>query len=205
MPDLEEKSGRMIQFTDASQHELFQLPNGENLSLKMPDGDVMVRPCVYVDERHFAMGSEVYDTADFAEKMEGIGWIYRPEHPAQGDCRDTYEVHQLKTVSKLYAFMPWVYAADKMRPEHYRKVFEGVLARETTLEDILAKHSREDRVFGQQPRPMAMSDVIVLNRNGGRQAFYVDRVGFAECEEFLNPPRKVPRRATGGKKKNPER
>ena len=201
---LNEAAGKRIVFTDTAQHELFRLPDGGNLVMRMFGGDEVVRPCVYVDERRFAMGSDVHDTREFAETMAQNGWTYRPQHPEKGDVCDTYEVYQLKDGpdERQYAFMPYSYAKGKLRPAHYERVYAGVLARETTLEDLFIRHNKPDRPFGQQMRSMSMSDIVVLNRGDKRQAFYVDRVGFTECKEFLNPPRRT---KSGKKRSKPER
>ena len=89
------RPGKQIIFTDADRRELFRLPDGGNLLMRMFGGDEVVRPCVYVDERRFAMGSDVHDTQEFAETMARNGWTYRPQHSEKGDVCDTYEVYQL--------------------------------------------------------------------------------------------------------------
>ena len=57
---------KAVIFTDTARHELFRLPDGGNLVMKMFGGDEITRPCVYVDESHFAMGSDVHDVREFA-------------------------------------------------------------------------------------------------------------------------------------------
>ena len=46
---------------------------------------------------------------------------------------------------------------------------------------------------------MSMSDVIVTVRNGEKQAFYVDGIGFQEAKRFLNPQQK--KRKRGGQER----
>ena len=180
-----------IIFTDADRHELFRLPDGGSLVMRMFGGDELIRPCVYVDGSHFAMGNDTHDMLEFAKTMERNGWLYRPEHPEKSDICDTYEVYQLKDEEdgKQYAFMPYSLAKGKLRPAHYERVYTGVLARETTLERLFIKHNRPGRPFEERMRSLSMSDVVVLNRNGKHRAFYVDRIGFTECNEFLEPYR----------------
>ena len=182
---------KAVIFTDTARHELFRLPDGGNLVMKMFGGDEITRPCVYVDESHFAMGSDVHDVREFARIMERSGWTYRPEQPRAGDICDTYEIYQLKDSGGPlpYAYMPYSYAKGKLQPAHYERVYAGVLARETTLEDLYLKHNRDDRPFGQSMKSLSVSDVVVLNRGGERRAYYVDSIGFKKCREFLNPPR----------------
>ena len=195
-----------ITFTDTSYHELFRLPDGENLVMRMFGGDEITRPCVYLDENRFVMGSDIHDMREFAAAMERNGWTYRPEQPVKGDICDTYEIYQLKNGpdNRQYAFMPYSYAKGKIQAAHYELAYAGVLARETTLEDLFVKHNRDNRPFGQQMRSLSMSDVVVLNRSGERKAYYVDPVGFKECGEFLKPPRRT-RGKKPKKREKPER
>ena len=158
--------------------------------MRMFGGGEITRPCVYVDDNRFAMGSDIHDTREFARTMENNGWTFRPETPGKGDICDTYEIYQLRDrpEAREYEFMPYSYAKGKLRPAHYQLAYEGVLARDVTLEDLYVKHNRDTRPFGLQMKAMSMSDVVVLNRRGERKAYYVDSVGFSECGEFLKPP-----------------
>ena len=79
---------KQIIFTDTNRHELFRLPDGGNLVMRMFGGGEIVRPVVYVDENHFAMGSDVHDMRECAQTMENTGWTYRPETPEKGDVCD---------------------------------------------------------------------------------------------------------------------
>ena len=200
------KPGKEIIFTDTARHELFRLPDGGNLVMRMFGGDEITRPCVYVDENHFAMGGDVHEMREFARTMERTGWTYRPEHPGKGDICDTYEIYQLKDGGEKqpYSYMPYSYAKGKLQPAHYERAYAGVLARETTLEDLYLKHNRDDRPFGQSMKALSVSDVVVLNRGGERKAYYVNSIGFKECGEFLNPPRRKRGRKSQQHKK-PER
>ena len=194
---------REIRFTDSDGNGLFRLPDEGNLIITLFGGDEIVRPCVFVDDSHFAMGGSVHEMSAFAAKTERLGCCYRPEHPRPGDILDTYEIYQLKDIRGAgYWYMPYEYAKGKIRPEHYEQAYRGVLAPKVSLEALYNKHNRDKRPFREQTRSMSVSDIIVLNRDGKREAFYVDSVGFAECKEFLNPPKRA---KSQRKRQNPER
>ena len=78
-------------------------------------------------------------------------------------------------------------------------MYAGVLAPTVTLEGLFRKHNSDSRPFGQRMRSLSVSDIVVLNRGGERQAFYVDRFGFTECKEFLKSPRRTrsPKKKSG--------
>ena len=112
-----------------------------------------------------------------------------PDHPGAADICDTYEVYQLKDVSKTaYGFCSYEAAKDKLHPSHYVKVYAGVLAPGVTLDDIFAKRNQDLRPRRMEIRSMSVGDVVVLNRNGTKKAYYVDNFGFREAERFLKPP-----------------
>ena len=197
-------SRRNIRFIDSSHHDLFYLPDGSNIVVTSLEGKERTVPCHYIDAFHTEFGTSVLHIAQFAERMEQWGSLYRPEQPREGDILDTYEIYQLRDMhGTSYASMPYEYAKGKIRPEHYRKVYAGVLAPKVTLENLFHKHNQDCRPLAKQMRAVSMSDIIVCMRGGERQAFYVDRVGFTECKEFFKPPRRG--RSTAKKAKKPER
>ena len=189
-----------IRFTDASDHTLFHIPDGDNLLVSRSSGEEDLLPCHYIDERRAWIGDEIWQISQFARLMEENGDTYRPEYPEAGDVCDTYEVYQLKkTRDTGYGVMSYAEAGEQVRPKYYRRVYTGVLAPQVTLEDLFRKHNRFQRPFTAKMRDMSISDIIVCNRGGQRQAFYVDRNGFTECQEFLKPPRRS--RSTAAKKR----
>ncbi|MBQ6910656.1 MAG: DUF3846 domain-containing protein [Bacteroidales bacterium] len=202
-----------IRFVDTGSNTLFTIPDGESIVLTRFDGDEQTFPCHYIDSHHFEAFGSAYHIMQFAQNMERNGNIYRPEHPAEGLALNTYEVFQLKdSCRRDYGFMSYEYAKDKIRPEHYKRVYGGFLdpkgpvSADLVLEGLFARHNFDTRPFRKGMLSMSMSDIVVLNRGGReRQAFYVDRVGFAECREFLNPPNLNPPQKAAKRRKNPER
>lgn len=51
---------RTIRFIDASYHTLFTLPDGGNIVLTHFDGTAETCPCLYIDDTHTKIGSQVY-------------------------------------------------------------------------------------------------------------------------------------------------
>ena len=201
-----------IRFVDTGSNTLFTIPDGGSIVLTRFDGDEQTFPCHYIDSHHFEAFGSAYHIMEFAQNMERNGNIYRPEHPAGGLVLHTYEVFQLKdSCRRDYGFMDYEYAKDKIRPEHYKRVYGGFLdpkgpvSADLVLEGLFAKHNFDSRPFRKGMLSMSMSDIVVLNRGAERQAFYVDRVGFAECGAFLNPPNLKPPQKAAKRRKKPER
>ena len=189
-------SGREIRFIDSRYHPLFSVPDGGNIVRTNLNGQQDVLRCEYVDETHAKIGgSAIYHICQFAELQEQTGAVYAPEFPRQGDVCDTYEFYQIQYPRNVpYSFHPYQEAAGKLRRADYQKVYAGVLAKEVTLEDLSRKHDQNIRPCGRMLHPLAMSDIVILNRDGLSRAYYVDLNGFQEVPEFLDQQPQAQRR-----------
>lgn len=184
-----EEGGRLIRFIDSEYNTLFHVPDGGNIFFTTFDDRRRLLPCRYIDDYHTVVGNDTFHICEFAEFAQSVGAVYAPEHPQKGDICDTYMIYQIKDTRETpYSFEPYAYAKRKLWIGHYQRAYRGVLAPRTTLEDLFDRHNRDSRPFGQRMRSMSVSDVVVLERNGEEKAYYVDRVGFEEAPQFLNPP-----------------
>ena len=181
-----DKSKHFIRFIDSRYNDFFKVPDGGNIIATTRTGIERTVTCRYIDDYHALIGVRPWHICEFAEAMERAGEICRPENPQPGDNYDSYEIFQLIS-TREYGYTPYEDAKDKIRPEDYRRVYGGMLAPDVTLDAIYDKHNRENRPPPRDMRSLSMSDIVVLNRAGQRQAFYVDRIGFTECREFLEP------------------
>ena len=201
-----DKSKHFIRFIDSRYNDFFKVPDGGNIIATTRTGIERTVTCRYIDDYHALIGVRPWHICEFAEAMEQAGEICRPENPQPGDNFDFYEIFQLIS-TREYGYMPYEEAKAKIRPQDYQRVYGGMLALDVSLDAIYDKHNRDNRPLPRDMRSLSMSDIVVLNRSGQRQAFYVDRIGFAECREFLEPKAKTkgqrkPRKRTP---KKPER
>ena len=207
-----EQDRQSIRFIDAERHTLFTIPDGESITLTRFDGKEETFPCRFLDPFHFEAYGSAYHILEFALNMERSGNLYRPATPAEDLAFDTYEIFQLRKDSGAdYEFLSYEYAKEDIRPEHYLRVYGGFLdpeakskPSEAVLEALYSKHNRDTRPCSRGTRSLSVSNIVTLNRGGERQAFYVNRVGFDECKEFLDPPKPPQNRTRSGKKKKRE-
>ena len=82
--------------------------------------------------------------------------------------------------------------------------YERQISTLAVLEALYRKHNRDRRPCSRGTRSLSVSNIVTLNRGGERQVFYVNRVGFDECKEFLDPPSPPQNRTRSGKKKKRE-
>ena len=174
---------RDIRFIDPVYNEMFRVPDGGSIIMTDIDGSTDIRKCTYIDDYHAKIGDLVYHICEFAECMAEAGCIYAPE----GGKSDIYEIYQIPHNSGAdYLFLSYEHCADRISADDYRRVYAGMLAPGTSLDDLYQKHNRDDRPFRREMRSVSVSDVIVVTRAGERKAYYVDSIGFVPLEGFLS-------------------
>lgn len=177
-----------IRFVDSRENTLFTVPDGGNIVVTEFDGDKLILPCRYLDETLSEIGGTVFNIRKFAGIMEQAGSVYAPEIVKPGDCIDTYEIYQIKNTRDVnYCFRSFAEAEKQINRDDYLRVYAGMFTPHTTMEFLYAKHNRDNRPFGKRMRSLSISDVIVLNRAGKQQAFYVDTFRYEEVPVFLRP------------------
>ena len=151
--------------------------------MRYMDGTTKTTPCFACsDGYHFYLGAnQLFHICQFAEISRANGTIYMPQTSHEGERADTYEIYQLSRYSAAdYRFADYGYAKDKMKANDYRHVYSGMLAKDTTLDNLYMLHNSDNRPFAHQMSSMSMSDIIVTDKAGKRTAYYVDSVGFSE-------------------------
>ena len=76
MPNSDEK---VIRFIDSCYNNLFSLPDGGTLVIVRDDGEVVEKPCHYVDDYHFQSQGHTWHICEFAERMEENNAKYFPQ------------------------------------------------------------------------------------------------------------------------------
>lgn len=122
---------------------------------------------------------------------------------------DRYGVYQLRIDSPVTEKLlcqgmdALKYQGNSVERENYNLVYTNHLYPADTLESIYARFHQDRQPDFDGPSLMA-SDVIVMNREGVRSAYYVDNLGFRELKDFLpaleNPAQRQ-RQAVEGKEK----
>lgn len=188
-----ENGNRDIRFIDAFYNDLFKIPDHSNIVITYLDGTKRVAPCEYIDDTHTDIGGTAYHICQFAELMMQNGATYAPEHPEPEPSYGTYEIYQLARPVR-YSYSGYDYAEKQLNPHDYKCEYAYVLPKNLSLEDLFSRHNSDARPFSMRMRSMSVSDVVVLNRGGKREAFYVDNIGFKKVDQFLQKkPRKIER------------
>lgn len=110
---------------------------------------------------------------------------------AQDMPENTFSIYQLKdgdaTRDLRFEPLEQVKAAGlRVDRENYELVYTAPLSDTDTLEDIFVRFNM-DRPQDFTGHSLSMSDVIVLHRGEQETAHYLDRGGYTEVPEFLQP------------------
>ena len=144
-------------------------------------------------EDTIAEGTDVSERVDRA--MYPFKYDYTLEEEMFRGNGDLYAIYHVDedTPGKQYLFMNMAMVKEDgitIDAENYKCVYSGRLHENEKLDDLYA-------VFNDNPpadykaHSMSVSDVIITNRGGDMQAYYVDRFGFAELPDFAAQREKI--------------
>lgn len=182
----------IMSFVDRKGNRLFEMLDGESLVFTKTDGQETKVECHRVDQNRIRLNDVICSTVKFARWCHQQGITFRPEFPSVLDCIDTYEIHQIPFAVKTpYRFSRFSAAEPFFSASHYQKMYCGMLAKATHPEELYLLHNQDNRPFGAKMHSMTVSDVVVLNRRGKRQALYVDTFGFVDVTDRFPPQKTV--------------
>ena len=118
--------------------------------------------------------------------MEQTAHAFTTEKPQQPEYR--YTIYQLKSkYVHALSFLPYSELSTQERTalaERYQEVYAGVLSEDTSLDDLFYEFN-VNRPVDFWGHDLRISDVIVLIKNGKKEAYYCDNMGWREIPEFL--------------------
>ena len=144
-------------------------------------------------EDTIAEGTDVSERVDRA--MYPFKYDYTLEEEMFRGNGDLYAIYHVDedTPGKQHLFMNMAMVKEDgitIDAENYKCVYSGRLHENEKLDDLYA-------IFNDNPpadykaHSMSVSDVIITNRGGDMQAYYVDRFGFAELPDFAAQREKI--------------
>lgn len=141
----------------------------------------------------------ITEGTDISERVDRAMYPFKYDYTLEeemfrgnGDCYAIYHVDE-DTPGKQHLFMNMAMVKEDgitIDAANYKCVYSGRLHENEKLDDLYA-------VFNDNPpadykaHSMSVSDVIITNRGGDMQAYYVDRFGFAELPEFAAQREKI--------------
>ena len=141
----------------------------------------------------------IAEGTDISERVDRALYPFKFDYTLEEEMfrgnGDRYAIYHVDegTPGKQHLFMNMAMAKEDgitIDAANYKCVYSGRLHENEKLDDLYA-------VFNDNPpadykaHSMSVSDVIITNRGGDMQAYYVDRFGFAELPDFAAQREKI--------------
>lgn len=144
-------------------------------------------------EDTIAEGTDVSERVDRA--MYPFKYDYTLEEEMFRGNGDLYAIYHVDedTPGKQHLFMNMAMVKEDgitIDAENYKCVYSGRLHENEKLDDLYAMFN-DNPPADYKAHSMSVSDVIITNRGGDMQAYYVDRFGFAGLPDFAAQREKI--------------
>ena len=144
-------------------------------------------------EDTIAEGTDVSERVDRA--LYPFKYDYTLEEEMFRGNGDLYAIYHVDedTPGKQHLFMNMAMVKEDgitIDAENYKCVYSGRLHENEKLDDLYAMFN-DNPPADYKAHSMSVSDVIITNRGGDMQAYYVDRFGFAELPDFAAQREKI--------------
>lgn len=141
----------------------------------------------------------ITEGTDISERVDRAMYPFKYDYTLEEEMfrgnGDRYAIYHVDedTPGKQHLFMNMAMVKEvgiTIDAANYKCVYSGRLHENEKMDDLYA-------VFNDNPpadykaHSMSVSDVIITNRGGDMQAYYVDRFGFAELPEFAAQREKI--------------
>ena len=144
-------------------------------------------------EDTIAEGTDISERGDRA--LYPFKFDYTLEEEMFRGNGDRYAIYHVDegTLGKQHLFMNMAMVKEDgitIDAANYKCVYSGRLHENEKLDDLYAMFN-DNPPADYKAHSMSVSDVIITNRGGDMQAYYVDRFGFAELPDFAAQREKI--------------
>ena len=141
----------------------------------------------------------ITEGTDISERVDRAMYPFKYDYTLEeemfrgnGDLYAIYHVDE-DTPGKQHLFMNMAMVKEDgitIDAANYKCVYSGRLHENEKLDDLYAMFN-DNPPADYKAHSMSVSDVIITNRGGDMQAYYVDRFGFAELPDFAAQREKI--------------
>ena len=141
----------------------------------------------------------IAEGTDISERVDRALYPFKFDYTLEEEMfrgnGDRYAIYHVDedTPGKQHLFMNMAMVKEDgitIDAENYKCVYSGRLHENEKLDDLYAMFN-DNPPADYKAHSMSVSDVIITNRGGDMQAYYVDRFGFAELPEFAAQREKI--------------
>jgi predicted nucleotidyltransferase len=131
----------------------------------------------------------LFDKSSYSNQIVHVADSVKEEVSYQGVPSTAYEILQIKSRSngEPYRFRGMKYVQKKeliVHADDYESVYQGTLQPGESLDSLYAKFNL-NHPKGFTGHSLSVSDVIVMETESEKKAFYVDSVGFYPLQDFF--------------------
>ena len=141
----------------------------------------------------------IAEGTDISERVDRALYPFKFDYTLEEEMfrgnGDRYAIYHVDegTLGKQHLFMNMAMVKEDgitIDAANYKCVYSGRLHENEKLDDLYAMFN-DNPPADYKAHSMSVSDVIITNRGGDMQAYYVDRFGFAELPEFAAQREKI--------------
>ena len=141
----------------------------------------------------------ITEGTDISERVDRALYPFKFDYTLEEEMfrgnGDRYAIYHVDedTPGKQHLFMNMAMVKEDgitIDAENYKCVYSGRLHENEKLDDLYAMFN-DNPPADYKAHSMSVSDVIITNRGGDMQAYYVDRFGFAELPDFAAQREKI--------------
>ena len=141
----------------------------------------------------------ITEGTDISERVDRAMYPFKYDYTLEEEMfrgnGDRYAIYHVDedTPGKQYLFMNMAMVKEDgitIDAANYKCVYSGRLHENEKLDDLYAMFN-DNPPADYKAHSMSVSDVIITNRGGDMQAYYVDRFGFAELPDFAAQREKI--------------
>lgn len=141
----------------------------------------------------------IAEGTDISERVDRALYPFKFDYTLEEEMfrgnGDRYAIYHVDegTPGKQHLFMNMAMVIEDgitIDAANYKCVYSGRLRENEKLDDLYAMFN-DNPPADYKAHSMSVSDVIITNRGGDMQAYYVDRFGFAELPEFAAQREKI--------------
>lgn len=141
----------------------------------------------------------ITEGTDISERVDRAMYPFKYDYTLEEEMfrgnGDRYAIYHVDedTPGKQHLFMNMAMVKEDgitIDAANYKCVYSGRLHENEKLDDLYAMFN-DNPPADYKAHSMSVSDVIITNRGGDMQAYYVDRFGFAELPDFAEQREKI--------------
>ncbi len=141
----------------------------------------------------------ITEGTDISERVDRAMYPFKYDYTLEEEMfrgnGDRYAIYHVDedTPGKQHLFMNMAMVKEDgitIDAANYKCVYSGRLHENEKMDDLYAMFN-DNPPADYKAHSMSVSDVIITNRGGDMQAYYVDRFGFAELPEFAAQREKI--------------